>query len=320
MNKLLVICGSTATGKTSLAIHLCQLFNGEVVSADSKQVYKGMNIGTGKDLPVNPKLKIENSKLPGFYEVDGVEIWGYDLADPKQKFSVAHYIKIAQKIINDIWRRNKLPILVGGTGFYIKGIVDGIPTAQVPRNEILRKSLEKKGTRELFEILKYYDSDKAESLNSSDKKNPRRLVRAVEIASKKSDVRYQEQVSSWDKMDVLFIGLMMPRKSLFERISGRVNTRLKQGFEDEVKRLITNGVSWKDQSLQTLGYKQWREYITGRITREEAVNNWKQEEKKYAKRQMTWFKKERRINWFDVLEGNWRKNVEKLVRGWYSNE
>jgi tRNA dimethylallyltransferase len=279
-----------------------------------------MNIGTGKDLPVKSKLKIQNSKLPGFYEVNGVRIWGYDLADPKRKFSVAHYIKIAERIINDIWRRNKLPILVGGTGLYIKGIVDGIPTAQVPRNEILRKSLEKKSREELFEILKYYDSDKAKSLNSSDRKNPRRLVRAIEIARQKSDFRYQMSDVSQNSKDVLFIGLTMPREDLYGRIGERVDMRLKQGFENEVNRLITSGVSWKDQSLQTLGYKQWREYIVGRITREEAMNFWKQEEKKYAKRQITWFKKERRINWFDVLEVNWRKNVEKLIRGWYSNE
>ena len=156
MNKLLVICGSTATGKTSLAIHLCQLFNGEVVSADSKQVYKGMNIGTGKDLPVNPKLKIENLKLPGFYEVDGVEIWGYDLADPKQKFSVAHYIKIAQKIahysvpmggtmmniiVKLIWQTLKEIMDIVGQNIYFYSHVKKTCSHQSPVRSIVMNSI-----------------------------------------------------------------------------------------------------------------------------------------------------------------------------------
>lgn len=184
-HKLLVICGPTATGKTALGIYLAKKFEGELVSADSRQVYKGMDIGTGKDLPGNSKLEIRNSKLGGSYKVAGVPIWGYDLISPKEEFSVARYIKIAGKIIKDIWERDKLPILAGGTGLYIKGVVDGIPTAFIPKNIALRESLGKRGVRELFEILAEMDAVKAASLNISDKKNPRRLVRAIEIASSK---------------------------------------------------------------------------------------------------------------------------------------
>ena len=140
MHQLLLICGPTATGKTHLALDLAKKFNGELISADSRQVYKGLDIGTGKDLPVNSKFQMENDKL-GFYSINGVKVWGYDLVEPKREFSVAQYIKIANDIIKNIWERGKLPILIGGTGFYIQGIVDGIPRAQIPINNKLRNLL-----------------------------------------------------------------------------------------------------------------------------------------------------------------------------------
>ena len=158
--KLLVICGQTGTGKTSLAIFLAKKFNGELISADSRQVYKGLDIGTGKDLD---EVKKSN-----------VRVWGYDLVDPKKNFSVGNYIKFAQKTISDIQKRGKLPILVGGTGLFIKGVIDGIPTAFVPRNMKLRKNLEDKSPNELFEMLAHMDPIRAGAMNVSDRLNPRR--------------------------------------------------------------------------------------------------------------------------------------------------
>jgi tRNA dimethylallyltransferase len=134
-SKLLVICGPTSTGKTILAISLAKKFNGEIVSADSRQVYKGLDIGTGKDLPKNAKIKYLWMKKFGFYEIKGIKIWGYDLADPRHSFSVSQYLRFAERVISDISKRGKLPILVGGTGLYIKGVVDGIPTAEIPKNK-----------------------------------------------------------------------------------------------------------------------------------------------------------------------------------------
>ena len=338
MHKLLVICGPTATGKTGLALQLGKKFEasgpegygpvGEIISADSRQVYKYMNIGTGKDLPHNSKFIIHNSKLGGYYKVGGVKIWGYDVVEPTDEFSVARYIKIAGKIIKDIWERDKLPILAGGTGLYIKGVVDGIPTAVVPKNIALRESLGKRGVKELFEILAEIDAVKAASLNISDKKNPRRLVRAIEIAGSKLKVH-----NSKFRADVLFVGLTAPKEVLYRNIEKRVEERLRKGIEEEIIKLLTAGVTWESQAMDSLGYRQWTPYSsyllprstssrrrsesTGQDVREKVIEEWKRAERQYAKRQITWFKKDKRINWFDIGAFNWQKSVEKLVRKWY---
>lgn len=314
IKKLLVICGPTAVGKTKLAIHLSKLFEGEIISADSRQIYRGMDIGTGKDLPVNSNVKTQNSKLKyGYYEIDGVRIWGYDLILAKDNFSVAQYVEIAREIIKDIWSRNKLPILVGGTGLYIKGVIDGIETVSIPPNLILRKSLEGKGVDELYEILASSDPLKAASMNISDRKNPRRLVRGIEIASDRVNVRPKGRKYN----DVLFIGLTAPKEFLFKRIEDRVYERLKSGFEDETKELLKDGISWNSQAMQSLGYRQFRNYFEGDEGRESAIKNWIKEEKKYAKRQITWFKRDKRIIWYDIKTSGWERNVERLVKKWY---
>jgi len=322
MKQLLVVCGPTATGKTSLALHLSKVFNGEIVSADSRQVYKGMNIGTGKDLPRNVKNQMSNVKSDGkkicFYEINGIKIWGYDLVDPKEEFSVAQYIKIARNIIDDIWKRGKLPILVGGTGLYIKGVVDGIPTATIPKNEKLRRSLKEKAPEELFEILAVSDPVKAASMNASDRKNPRRLVRAIEIAKFKLSGKSTTMIRPNEaERNISFIGLTAPKEILFERIEARVNRRIKSGLEGEIKDLISQGVSWTNHSMNTLGYREWKDYFRGKKSKNEVIQEWIKDEKNYAKRQITWFKKDKRINWFDVSEEKWQERVEEYIRKWY---
>lgn len=308
MKKLLVICGPTATGKTALAIALARKFNGEIISADSRQVYKGMDIGTGKEwdrsLPVGRQIKI----------------WGYDIVSPAKGFSISQYLKFAKKAISNIAKRGKLPILVGGTGFYIKGVVDGIPTVSIPRNGDLRKNLEGRGVGELFEMLAQIDSVRAGQMNSSDRKNPRRLIRAVEVATWKLEhgESGQSHVAS-SKQLTLMVGLAAPRDFLDRKISQKVQERVRVGMKEEIQKLISLGVDWGDQSMQALGYRQWRDNFEGEAPEGVVINEWKKEEKKYARRQLTWFKKDKRINWFDVTDNNYPKSVEKLIKKWYSS-
>lgn len=316
MDKLLVICGPTAVGKTGLALELANKFNGEVVSADSRQVYKKMNIGTGKGIPrgfkyKNSAIRINNFSI-GYYTDGETRIWGYDLVNPEDEFSVARYVEIANSVINDIVKRKKLPILEGGTGLYIKGVVDGIETSGIPRNVKLRAILEEMATDELFEMLAQIDSIKAASMNESDRNNPRRLVRAIEVAS--SEVVVDKTSESYD---LLFIGLTADKKTLNDRIDTGIEKRIRQGYEDELRTLLASGVTWEMQSMSSLGYKQWKGVLAGEKNSSDATSEWKREEKRYAKRQMTWFKKDKRVKWFDISDDGWVSSVEKLVEKWY---
>ena len=318
MQKLLIICGPTATGKTALGISLAKKFNGEIISADSRQVYRGMDIGTGKDLPKNLKTKkLKNSGLD-YYEIDEVKVFGYDLVEPTEDFSISQYLKFALKTISEINKMRKLPIIIGGTGFYIKGIIDGIPTLQVPRNEDLRNQLEQKSPMELYETLSVIDSIRAGSMNSSDKKNPRRLIRAIEVAQYALDHGKSINRLIDHKSDVLFVGLTSDKKSLEKRIEKRVDDRVKAGMKKEIENLLKKGVNWHNQSMYSLGYRQYRDFFEGDVAEEHIISEWVREEKKYAGRQMVWFKKDSRIEWFDITHIDFLKNVDQAVSKWYS--
>lgn len=305
--KLLVICGSTATGKTSLGFLLAKKFNAEIVSADSRQVYKHMDIGTGKEWD------------------DSIKIWGYDLAEPIKNYSVSEYFKSMKIVISDIWQRNKLPIIVGGTGFYIKSLIDGIATVDIPKNENLRISLEKMSIDELFNKLADLDGTKAASLNSSDKKNSRRLIRAIEIAVWNTQHGTQKYVIEKRKkvldknVDLLMIGLSASSSRILNNIENRVDKRINEGFILEVENLLKMGVSWQHQSMKSLGYKESESFFKNGQTYEDFINTWVRNEMKYVKRQLTWFKKDSRIIWFDVSDVNFLQKVENIVRKWYSS-
>ena len=299
MKKLLVVCGPTATGKTDLALKMANLFNGELISADSRQVYKHMDIGTGKDL-----------------ERVGI-IYGYDIALPWQEYSVAQYLEYAKKAVKKIWSSNKLPILVGGTGLYIKAVIDGIETANIPRNKLLRQSLEKKDVSELYDILASDDPVRAANMNSSDRKNPRRLIRAIEITIGTMDSKKVKSIKGL-AANTLFIGLTAPKDFLNKRISGRVEKRIDQGVEREIEFLLKHGVTWDMQSMNSLGYKQFKEHFEEGKSIDEVISEWIREEGKYAKRQMTWFKKDKRVKWFDVSDSKYLKKVEALTQNWYT--
>ena len=299
MKKLLVICGSTATGKTDLALRLSRLLNGVLVSADSRQVYKHMDIGTGKDL-----------------ERVGI-IYGYDIALPWQEYSVAQYLEYAKKAVKKIWSSNKLPILVGGTGLYIKAVIDGIETANIPRNKLLRQSLEKKDVFELYDILASDDPVRAANMNSSDRKNPRRLIRAIEITIGTMDSKKVKSIKGL-AADTLFIGLTAPKDFLNKRIFLRVEKRIDRGIEREIEFLLKHGVTWDMQSMNSLGYKQFKEHFEEGKSIDEVISEWIREEGKYAKRQMVWFKKDKRVKWFDISDSKYVKKVEELTQNWYT--
>lgn len=318
MNRLLVICGPTATGKTSSALKLAKKINGELISADSRQVYKGMDIGTGKDIPKGAKYR-HYAKLGGYYNTDGVKIWGYDLVSPKEEYSVADYSLVVRKVIKDIWKRKKTVIMVGGTGFYINAVVDGIQTAGIPKNDSLRQSLGKLSVDELFEKLALLDAVKAASLNTSDKKNPRRLIRAIEIAQWQLTNKYEDGKGTKliAECSLLFVGFKAGKKELEVLIDDRVDKRMKVGMVKEIDSLLNSNVSWSYQSMNALGYKQLEGYFNKSISLDEAVKNWKKEELKYSKRQMTWFTKDKRIEWFDIGGKAYPENMEKYVLKWY---
>lgn len=292
MNKLLVICGPTATGKTHLAIQLAQKFNGELVSADARQIYRTLNAATGKQYS------------------DDVPIWGYDLIDPSESFSVSQYIQFAHSTIQDISSRGKLPILVGGTGFYIKGVIDGIATATIPPDEKLRESLSDKSAQELYEMLKDISIEKATNLNASDSKNPRRLIRALEVIKNPP-----LETADHPSYTVLEIGLTAPLTTLVTRMEKNIDGRLENTIA-EINNHLANGGNWSDKGMQSLGIRQLKEMYQKHISKEAAVMLWKTEERKYIKRQLTWFKKDKRIVWFDITENDFIQKVEQLVETW----
>jgi len=279
-NKLLVIVGPTASGKTDLSIRLAKKFNGEVVSADSRQVYKGMNIGTGK---VTKK------------ETQGIPHHLLNIVSPKTRFDVTKYKKKALKVIKDIQKRNKLPILIGGTGFYIQAITEGIVFPQVKPDWKLRSSLEKKDIKDLFKELKRLDPQRAKTI---EKDNKRRLIRAIEII-KKTNKPVPKIKSNPIDSDILILGIK--KEEIKELIKIRLLKRLKQGMIAEVKRLKQSGVSWKRLEEFGLEYRYISLYLQKKITKEEMIEKLQKEIEHYAKRQMTWFKRDQRINWIKNL-------------------
>lgn len=331
MNKLITIVGPTATGKTALGIKLAKKFGGEIVSADSRQVYKGMDIGTGKDLPINSKpqntkYKILDTKYKskehwfGYYLFDKVPVWLLDIVKPDYRFSVADYVRCADLVIKDIWQRKKMPILVGGTGFYIKALIDGIETIGVKPDKKLREKLRNLEIEKLREILKRTCPERMRRMNESDRRNPRRLIRAIEITQSRSfkTINHKPLI-----INHLFIGLTAPNKILYERIDKRVEKRVKQGIVHEIESLLKKGYSWENSVLgETIGYKEWKQYFETLNTKyqildtKDIIQKWKYNEHAYARRQMTWFKKNKRIIWFNITLRGFEKKVEKKVKNW----
>jgi tRNA dimethylallyltransferase len=292
--KLIVVLGPTASGKTELASKLAKKFNGEIVNADSRQVYKGMDIGTAK---------------PTKKEMKGVPHYLLDIASPKRKFTVAQYRKLALKAIEKIQKRGKIPFLVGGTWFYIRAIVDGLVIPEVSPDWKLRKELEKKTQKELYKILKKLDPERAKTI---EKENKRRLIRAIEICKKIGKV----PPLKFNPLPypVLMIGIKRKKKELMGKIRKRFFEWLKRGLILEVIKLRKMGFSFKRIKEFGIHYREIARYLQGKISEKEMIENSIKEIQNYAKKQMNWFKKDKRVKWIN----NYRE-AEKLVRDYLKN-
>jgi len=290
--KIIVILGPTSSGKTGLAVKLARKFDGEIISADSKQVYRGMDIGTGKDLAeYEYKVKGETFKVPCHL---------IDIVDPKKEFDLSKYQELATEAIARVLSRNKTPIVAGGTGLYLQAIVDGYNLPQVKPDKKLRSELEKKNFDQLYFMLSELNPKFAAKIHESDKKNKRRLIRYIEIYGSKEEISRPEPKKS--DYEFLIIGLEVPREVLFKRIYKRLIHRLEE--EDmirEVEKLNNAGVSWKRLESFGLEYKHIALYLQEKMEYEEMVERLFIAIKQYAKKQMSWYhrweRQGRKINW-----------------------
>ncbi|MFA5061752.1 MAG: tRNA (adenosine(37)-N6)-dimethylallyltransferase MiaA [Patescibacteria group bacterium] len=287
--KLIVILGPTGSGKTDLGIAVAKKYNGEIISADSRQIYKQMNIGTAK-----PKGEWQD----GAYTVNGVPHYLMDIINPDENFTVADFKEQATFHINDILKRKKLPIIVGGTGLYIQSIVDNLDIPKVAPSTELRSELEKKTQPELIEILKQLDPESAEKI---DLKNPRRVLRALEVAMITGESFFNQRKKQVPLYDAKEFGINISKEELYRRLDARVDQQIKDGLVEEVKNL-SQKYSWDLPSMSGIGYKQIGCFLRGEMTLEQAIEVLKRDTRRYAKRQMTWFKKDQRINWITDLE------------------
>jgi len=309
MKRIIVITGQTATGKTALALKYAEKFKGELVNCDSRQIYKHLDIITGKDLEKNSKFKIQNSKLNsdiGYYYISGTKLWLYDIVDPKDYFSSFDYVQCTIPVIKDILSRGKTPIVIGGTGFYLKHLLYDFPT-NIPPNWKLRRRLEKKSLQELQTIYQQLNNRTMKQLNNSDLNNPRRLIRRIEILSSISPSQQSCQppvlktLLQQSKLHVKMIGLKYRnKKNLISAVAKRVEKRLKQGAINEVKNLLKKGYQESDPGLKTIGYQQIIHCLQGKLTQKEATDQWINKEVQYAKRQLTFLKKIDNIDWIEL--------------------
>ena len=288
--KVIVICGPTASGKTALSIELAKKINGEIISCDSMQIYKYMDIGTAK-----PTL--EEQKEVKHHLIDFVE--------PNQRYSVAEYKKDAEKSIEEILSKGKTPIIVGGTGLYVDSLIYGIEYPEIELDEEYRKQLEKeieeKGLESLYNKAKEIDSKAMEKISPNDKK---RIMRVVEIYKATGKTKTEQEIESRThevKYDYKVFAIKMDREKLYERINKRVDMMIEKGLIEEVQNILKKYDKFPT-AMQGLGYKEVVEYLEGKKTKEEMIDKIKMQTRRYAKRQITWFKKNKQTIWIENNE------------------
>ncbi|WP_371870397.1 tRNA (adenosine(37)-N6)-dimethylallyltransferase MiaA [Gottfriedia solisilvae] len=296
MQKVIVIVGPTAVGKTKLSIELAKAINGEIINGDATQVYKELDIGAAK---------ISEA------EMEGIPHHLIDFLDPKASFTVADFQTLAREKIDEITKRGKTPIIVGGTGLYIQSVLTDYEFAEQEGDEHLRNQLESfamvYGNRALHDQLKEVDPESAKQIHMN---NVRRVIRAIEVfkltGQKFSDTAFNKEPEYL--YDAIMIGLTMDRELLYSRINLRVDMMMDAGLMNEAKMLYEKGIQ-NCQSVQAIGYKELYDYFDGILTEDEAINLIKQSSRRYAKRQMTWFRNKMNIHWFDMDEHNF--NIKK---------
>ncbi len=314
MKKVLVILGPTATGKTDLALNLAKQINGELISCDSRQVYIGLDIGTGK----LPGDEVEVIKGDGFWEMDGTKVWMTDVADAKTQFTVKDYVDQAKIVVDDIIKRDKTPIIVGGTGLYLKALLEGLPNLAIPVEKKLRGELESLSVKQLQTKLQTLSPIRWKMLNESDKQNPRRLLRSIELIFMYPYINTNNNEKGIiSKYNTLKIGLTASRDFLKKRIFSRLSSRLDQGLIEEAVGLHRRGLSFPRMKELGLEYGILADLLQRKIDKGQFVPILGTKIYQYAKRQMTWFKKEKDVIWFDITDKQTPAKVEKRFATWY---
>ncbi|MFK4352682.1 tRNA (adenosine(37)-N6)-dimethylallyltransferase MiaA [Bacillus sp. RC92] len=300
--KVAVIIGPTAVGKTKLSINLAKALNGEIISGDSMQIYRTMDIGTAK-------VTID--------EMDGIPHYMIDIKDPEDSFSVAEFQERVRKCIREITERGKLPIIVGGTGLYIQSVLCDYQFTDEAGDATYREQMEKlaleHGVEYVHKKLQEVDPESAERIHAN---NVRRVIRALEIFHTTGEKMSNQLEKQENELlyDVSLIGLTMDREMLYDRINLRVNLMIEQGLLEEVKGLHERGV--RDcQSIQAIGYKEIYDYFENRVSLEEAVSQLKTNSRRYAKRQLTWFRNKMDVTWFDVTDGEKTSEILRYIEG-----
>lgn len=297
MKKILIILGPTAVGKSEFGVFLAKKFNGEIISSDSVQIYKGLDIGSAK---------ITNE------EMQGIKHHCIDILSPDSDFSVFEFVKLTREKIDEIIERGKLPIIVGGTGLYVKALLEGYDFGGQGKDEEYRKKLEKEWEKDsdgLYETLKLKQPDLALKIKPNDKK---RIIRALEISEFGS-----LPTSSKSEFDALVVTLNMDRQKLYDRINERVDKMIDLGLVEEVKKLIALGLKKENQSMKAIGYKEVISFLSGEIDEQRMVELIKQHSRNYAKRQMTFFRSLQDSFVVDVEDKKQAViELEKRIKGW----
>lgn len=325
MKKALIITGPTATGKTSLAQKVAKQVNGALISADSIQVYKGCDIISGKDIPKDAIFTKEQvTDIPSYFEIGKWEIKNIplyltDVADPTHNFSVADFLNLSEKFLELTREKGKVPIFVGGTTLYVRALLEKIDTISIPPDFTLRDRLAGASVEELQGLLAKYDKERLAEMNDSDINNSRRLVRAIEVAKTRNN-HQETNRSILSEYYFLTIGLESPRDILKEKIDIRVNNRIENGAFEEAKILYKKYDSLSENVKNANGYRQLFNNLDGKITKNDAIQKWKNSEYLHAKNQMTFFKKMSQIEWYSTEGENYPNNTIEKVKNWLQHK